>query len=88
VTVTRVGAGSSDGNLRWQCRRGMRELDILLQAYLEQGYTPATEAHKCAFRKLLALADPELASYLLGGQLPGDATLASVVSDIRNRTYA
>ena len=78
----------SESRLKWQCRRGMRELDILLESYLSLGYPRATDAHKHAFCELLALADPELAGYLLGNLTPGDATLASLVSDIRNRTYA
>ena len=43
----------SDGELRWQCRRGMRELDELLARYLQTFYEQATEAEKSAFRELL-----------------------------------
>jgi len=28
----------NDARLRWQCRRGMRELDLLLTDYLENDY--------------------------------------------------
>jgi len=66
----------------------MRELDILLSAYLEDVYPRASEAQKHAFRELLTLADPALAAYLLGGRIPGDSTLAGVVSDIRDRPHA
>ena len=30
--------------LRWQCRRGMRELDTLLSGYLEQRYADSSDA--------------------------------------------
>jgi len=56
--------------LRWQCRRGMRELDELLVAYLERHYEQAPENDKRAFQALLALPDPELVSYLLNKQTP------------------
>ena len=69
--------------LRWQCRRGMRELDVLLTGYLDDRYAQAAWPRKQAFRKLLALPDPELIGYLLGGQTPSDAMLADVVQDIR-----
>ena len=67
----------NDARLRWQCRRGMRELDVLLAGYLDQQYQQADEAHKEAFRQLLALADPELIAYLLGGVTPPDPALLS-----------
>ncbi len=75
----------SDGQLRWQCRRGMRELDQLLLRFLENEYPVSGEAQKSAFRELLALPDPELIGYLLGGQIPVDTNIANVVSRIQNR---
>jgi antitoxin CptB len=75
----------NDGQLRWQCRRGMRELDQLLLRFLENEYPASGEAQKLAFRELLALPDPELIGYLLGGQIPLDSKIANVVSHIQNR---
>ena len=66
----------------------MRELDLLLTTYLDKDYPHATEDSKQAFRQLLALADPDLIGYLLGGQMPRDSALASVVSQIRDRPHA
>ena len=76
---------SEISRLRWQCRRGMRELDVLLLAYLETRYAEAGEAEKSAFRELLALADPELNAYLLQRQSPGTEALAGVVERILRR---
>ena len=56
--------------LRWQCRRGMRELDDLLLRYLEQRYDAASAEEKAAFRAFLELSDPELMGYLLQKQQP------------------
>lgn len=78
----------SNAQLRWQCRRGMRELDILLTNYFESDYLQASEEQKQAFRELLALPDPDLIGYLLGGQSPPEAALANVVKQIRNRPQA
>ncbi len=77
-----------DAELKWQCRRGMRELDLLLTDYLENDYPRASEEQKQAFRELLAVPDPDLISYLLGGQTPADATIAIIVSQIRDRPHA
>jgi succinate dehydrogenase flavin-adding protein (antitoxin of CptAB toxin-antitoxin module) len=66
----------------------MRELDLLLTNYLDQDYGQAEEQQKQAFRELLALPDPDLIDYLLGGQTPRDAALAKVVSHIRDHPHA
>ena len=78
----------NDAQLRWQCRRGMRELDILLTKHFENGYLQASEDQKQAFRELLALPDPDLIGYLLGGQSPPNAALANVGNQIRDRPHA
>jgi antitoxin CptB len=69
--------------LRWQCRRGMRELDVLLSNYLERQYPGSDESHKTAFCHLLELPDPELMGYLLSGENPAEPDLAHVVDCIR-----
>jgi len=72
---------AEESRLRWQCRRGMRELDELLLAYLERRYPVADDDEKEAFRAVLALADPELNSYLFQKQTPPDA-IASVIQQL------
>jgi len=46
--------------LKWQCRRGMKELDLLLENYLATDYLLADTAEKARFIELLALEDDEL----------------------------
>jgi antitoxin CptB len=50
--------------LRWQCRRGTRELDLLLNNYLETRYPIANEDEKARFIALLQLDDTELLKQL------------------------
>jgi len=71
-----------ESRLRWQCRRGMRELDELLLRYLENGYPRAGSDEKAAFRELLMLADPELNGYLLQRQIPDSEPIARVIKRI------
>ena len=52
--------------LRWQCRRGTKELDFLLQRYLDSGYLLTDEEEKALFVELLTLEDDELIGVLLG----------------------
>lgn len=77
---------SEESRLRWQCRRGMRELDELLLAYLQERYPLADDAEKSAFEAVLALADPELNGYLLQRQVPASESIARVIQHILGRT--
>ena len=52
--------------LRWQCRRGTKELDLLLQCYLDSGYLLADDEEKVLFVELLELEDDELVGVLMG----------------------
>ena len=70
------------GRLRWRCRRGMRELDELLQRYLERRYPYAPKIEQRQFESLLELQDPILLSYLLGHQAPADPELQHAITRI------
>ena len=73
---------SEESRLRWQCRRGMRELDELLLRYLRDYYPLADEQEKAAFEAVLQLADPELNGYLLQRQQPASEPIARVIQQI------
>ncbi|MFL6550647.1 MAG: succinate dehydrogenase assembly factor 2 [Povalibacter sp.] len=66
--------------LRWRCRRGMRELDVVLQRYLETHYPQASAAEQGAFEALLEEQDPQLLGYLIGRERPTDPEQAHVVA--------
>lgn len=70
--------------LLWQCRRGMRELDLLLQDFLERRYAALDEGGRAAFVGLLDCPDALLFDYLMGGLAPSDPALADVVRRIRD----
>lgn len=53
------------GRLRWHCRRGMKELDVLLQRWLDRCHETASSDDRASFEAFLELPDPELAGYLL-----------------------
>ena len=69
--------------LRWQCRRGMRELDTLLVDYLEQVYPDASDHEKASFERVLALSDPELIAYLLKREDCGQPDIEAIIDRIR-----
>jgi succinate dehydrogenase flavin-adding protein (antitoxin of CptAB toxin-antitoxin module) len=61
----------------------MKELDVLLERYAHSGQVPASAAARGVFARLLKMPDPQLAAYLLGGDLPRDPALAALVQQIR-----
>jgi antitoxin CptB len=65
--------------LKWHCRRGMRELDVLLEKYLECEYANAPPVQKAAFESLLSLQDPEILALLTGRVVSEDDGLRDVV---------
>jgi antitoxin CptB len=75
------------GRLRWRCRRGMRELDVLLERYVEQCYASAPESERRAFRELLDTQDTVIYAYCLGRELP-PAHLAALIERITTNSSA
>ena len=69
--------------LRWRCRRGLLELDVVLKNFLDQGYTSLTPAEQDAFDKLLAVPDNILWAYVQGSENPPEKELSQIVSKIR-----
>ncbi len=65
--------------LRWRCRRGMRELDVLLLRYLERELPLAEAATQEAFEALLSAQDPEIVDLLAGRIVTDDPRLNDVI---------
>ncbi|MES0873588.1 succinate dehydrogenase assembly factor 2 [Sinimarinibacterium thermocellulolyticum] len=62
---------SSDGRLRWLLRRGMKELDVLMERYHAQCYGAAAPAERAAFLQLLTQAeDPDIWAWVMGYATP------------------
>lgn len=67
------------GQLRWRCRRGMRELDVLLLRWLDEDFPSAPDAERRAFEQLLSWQDPDIVDLLAGRVTTEDPGLRHVV---------
>jgi len=76
------------GRLLWRCRRGMKELDVILERFARQGLTRASAAERRAFERLLGLPDPLLAGYFLGEERPADPELRLLADRIRDLCHS
>lgn len=68
--------------LRWQCRRGTKELDFLLNRYLETGYLAADQGERELFVELLGMEEDVLVGVLVGDRKPETKELAGLVNKI------
>ncbi|MEE4186335.1 MAG: succinate dehydrogenase assembly factor 2 [Gammaproteobacteria bacterium] len=78
-------ADADMARLRWRCRRGMRELDMLLLGYADRCYAEASPPQQDAFRRLLTLPDPEILALLTGRSEAQDELLGNLVQQLLNR---
>jgi len=69
--------------LLWRCRRGMKELDILLERYVRSQVAQASAEDRATLKQLLDLPDPELADYLFGHIPVNGLPMARLVAAIR-----
>ena len=71
--------------LRWACRRGMLELDVLFMPFVEEAYDLLSEQDKATFERLLEGQDPELFAWFMGHEICEDSELNAMVQLILNR---
>lgn len=73
--------------LRWRCRRGLLELDLLLQRFVEHAYSALNDDDRRTFDRLLTLADADLLALLQGEGTTADPELTRLVDAIRRHAY-
>ena len=73
-----MSASTELRKLEWRCRRGMKELDLLLLRYLRERHAAASHDERAAFVEFLELPDPDIARYLIAGDVPADPRQAAL----------
>jgi succinate dehydrogenase flavin-adding protein (antitoxin of CptAB toxin-antitoxin module) len=61
----------------------MKELDILLLRHVRERLATAPSAEHATFAEFLELPDPDIARYLLGGDVPDDPRHAALCRALR-----
>ena len=72
----------STARLRWRCRRGTREMDLLLLRFLEQDYPQLDARDQSLFGDLLDEADPDLYAWITGQAEPDNPDYLSLIEKI------
>ena len=69
--------------IRWHCRRGLLELDLILAQFLERHFDRLDGEQRKLFIEMLAQPDNDLLDWALGRGEPSDARYRPVVELLR-----
>ena len=84
-TERRAAPTTADlARMRWRCRRGMHELDGVLESFAERALATLDVDDFALFERILDLPDPELVAYLLRRSAPADPDIARLFERIRS----
>ena len=75
---------ANDSRLRWRCRRGMLELDLILTEFLDKDYAALDVKQKQLLDAMLEYPDQLLFDLLLENMISSDKDIAQLVKRIRN----
>ena len=68
--------------IKWACRRGMLELDVVIMPFYEECFDTLTEEEQRNFVSLLECDDPELFCWIMQQGRSSDKQLAAMVDKI------
>jgi antitoxin CptB len=68
--------------LLWRCRRGMKELDVVLDRFARAELPGYSTEQRRTFAAFLELPDPVINEYLLGYSTPPEPEIAHLVRQI------
>jgi antitoxin CptB len=69
--------------IKWHCRRGLLELDLLLQRFLDTRFDTLNTGQVDVFKELLAYEDNDLLDMVMGRAEPVNTHLNGVLDILR-----
>ena len=79
-----VEPDSDRSRLLWRCRRGIREMDILLQQFMEQCYVTLSADEIKTFDTFLDEADLDILAWIMGRSSPSNPLYEKFVRQLQN----
>mgnify|MGYP000159162219 FL=1 len=74
---------SDMSRLRWRCRRGTKELDIVMNRYLVERYPTASAEEQESFNVLLDIEDPIIFDMLLDKRISDDENQQALINVLK-----
>ncbi|NKB64600.1 MAG: succinate dehydrogenase assembly factor 2 [Gammaproteobacteria bacterium] len=82
LTINQSDSDREIKRLLWRCRRGTRELDIVLSRFVTKYYADLNRDERVLFESLLEKQDPILNEWLYNDVMPEDQGMATIVKRI------
>ena len=79
---------SETDRIRWQCRRGLLELDLVLAAFCDRHLERLEATERDLFRELLASPDNDLLDLVMGRDSPADPRFNVLLERLRENSAA
>lgn len=76
---------ADERRLQWHCRRGLKELDVILGPFFESHYLGLGADDKALFSRLVDCEDMDLFNWFMRQETPADAELERMVDLILAR---
>lgn len=76
---------AEERRLQWHCRRGLKELDVILGPFMDEHYRTLSAEDKATFVRLVACEDMDLFNWFMEQGKPADPGLEHMVELIRQR---
>jgi antitoxin CptB len=68
--------------MRWASRRGMLELDLVLEPFVMARYGELDQRDRQRFQQLMSCEDQDLFAWFLRREKPADEELQGIVSEV------
>ncbi len=75
---------SDRDRIKWNCRRGLLELDLVLERFVEQHLDQLSASEVESFKELLAYEDTDLLDMAMGRAEPVNQSLCGVLEMMRS----
>lgn len=72
----------ADSELLWQCRRGMKELDVVIERFIKCGYEDLGDDMKISFQQLMEVDDGLLFEWIIGVSSPKEEKFQELIKII------
>ncbi|GLQ73763.1 succinate dehydrogenase assembly factor 2 family protein [Vibrio sp. vnigr-6D03] len=68
--------------IKWACRRGMLELDVVIMPFFEEQFESLSEQEQKDFVSLLECDDPDLFTWIMGHGRSDNLSHASMIDKV------
>lgn len=82
--VTAKDSENKLSKVQWRCKRGMLELDLMLQNFCSTAYVNMAPSKQVLFEELLEQEDQDLQRWLVGNEPCSQAKLQDLILVIRH----